>query len=128
MHFTEFAKEPAKWVCKVSWDFLIAGTEAGDGQGWKGEGAGGPLQPEHEPDAGGAPGADTGGRKYYTETQKILTPILVAAGGHMERVSPEADLLGPARADHRVDAVQRVLVSEDGWIMQTRPTSIAAEM
>ena len=108
-------------------NILIAGPEARDGQGWEGEGAGGPLQPEHEPDAGGAPGADTGGRKYYTETQKIFTPTL-ATGGHMERVTPEADLLGPARADHRVDAVQRILVSEDGWIMQTRPTSIAAEM
>ena len=46
-------------------NILIAGPEAGDGQGWEGEGAGGPLQPEHEPDAGGAPGADTGDKKYY---------------------------------------------------------------
>ena len=66
------------------------GAEAGDGEGGEGEGAGGALQPEHEPDAGGPPGPDP--------------------GGHLEREPPEADQQRPARAHHRLDAVQGILV------------------
>ena len=69
------------------------GAEAGDWEGREGERLGRPLQPEHEPDAGGAPGRDP--------------------GGHMEREPPEADQQRPARPDYRVDALQRLMVRYD---------------
>ena len=39
---------------------LLSGVEAGEREGREGEGPGGPLQPLHEPDAGGAQRTDPG--------------------------------------------------------------------